>query len=126
MFARYRPIRGVQDPGLPVSTVWYVRPDELRLGSSAAPCSVRFVIFPRHQEGSATQVIPISAADATVEAVHSVMNLSLYRERALLLLAEVVGKARRFRLEGGDLDSTVEAVMELTHSGQASPSRERA
>jgi hypothetical protein len=126
MFARYRPLRGIQDPSLPLSTVWYVRPEELRAGSTAAPCSVRFVIFPRHREGATTHLTPISAADATVEALHSVMNISLYRERALLLLAEVVGKARSFRLEGDDLDSAVQAVMELTHSRQESPSRERA
>jgi len=97
-----------------VQSRWRVRADDIRPGAIGGPCELRFVIAPRYREGSATELSPMSRADAVIELWESVWNLFRYRERALRLLGEVMRGARSYRLVFGDLLEAVQAVEEVT------------
>lgn len=120
-YTSYTEIREVQDPSLPVSWTWYVRPEELRRDALAGPCKIGLVLFPQYRPGAAARETPMSPAEATVEAARQTMNLSLYRSRAVLLLAEVVGRARSFRLQSGDVSGSVRLVNELLAGSDLHP-----
>lgn len=96
---------------------WYVRPESIRSGALAGPCDVRFVIAPRYQEGSVTELTPIGKAEAIAQLWESLWNVAFYRDRALHLLTDVMTSAGGFRLVYGDLGEAVKAVKALTGSG---------
>jgi hypothetical protein len=91
-----------------------VRPEELGPGALGKPSEVRLVVAPRYQEGARTELAPMSRAAGVVELCENILNLPLYRSRALPLLARVVARARCYRLVYGDLVEGVQAIERLT------------
>ena len=107
---------GFKLPDIPTGFVngqIHLRAEDIRRRSAGAPCEVRFVIAPRYIEGAATEVVPISPAEAAVELGRNALNLSLYRARSLPVLVDLVRGARSYRLVSGSLDEAVQAVKGL-------------
>jgi hypothetical protein len=98
---------------------WHLRPDDIRAGAVAGPCSMRYVVFPRYEPGASTAVMPVSRASAVRDLMPGIFNLSMYGARALELLSDAVSSARSYRLVTGDLAAARAAVAALT-SGNGS------
>ncbi|MGH2572302.1 MAG: hypothetical protein ACRDGU_02240 [Actinomycetota bacterium] len=93
---------------------WHLRAEDLRPEALGGPCQVRYVIAPQYEAGADIRVTPMSRAEASVELARCALNLRVYRERALPLLADVSRGARAYRLRLGDLREAVEAVAGIT------------
>jgi hypothetical protein len=65
-----------------------------------------------------TSITRISKGSAAFELGRNAMNLSVYRERALPLLADLVTEAKCFHMIHGDLDEAVEAIRLVTSPDQ--------
>jgi hypothetical protein len=89
---------------------WCLRPEDIRPGALGASCEVRFVVAPRYRKGAATELAPMTPAEAVVELALNSMNLQLYRGRAFPLLADIAQGAQSYRLTSGDLGDAVRAV----------------
>lgn len=100
---------------------YHVRPEELSPVATGNPCRVGYVIVPRYEAGSPTQLEPMSKAQTILALAQSCFNLSSFGGAGLSLLAEVVGNARCYRLKMGDLGSAVRAVAWVVGRGQTSP-----
>lgn len=115
VFDHFPDLQAREDPHLPASGTWHVRPEELRPAAVARPCQLGLVIFPRYGT-TETQLTAIRLAEAVYEAARDTMNLSLYGGRALRLLADVFPNARTYRLDFRDLAEAVEVIEELAQS----------
>jgi hypothetical protein len=91
----------------------HLRPEDIRPDSVGWACDVGLIVTPRYVEGAATEVVPMTPAEAAVELGRNALNLSLYGSRALPALADVVRHARCFRMVSGDLSEAVAAVTRL-------------
>ncbi|MGH2787288.1 MAG: hypothetical protein ACRDJV_05180 [Actinomycetota bacterium] len=103
-------LRSSNDGYASLTRQWCLRPEDIRPGALGAPCEVRFVIAPRYRKGAATEIAPMTRADAVRELAMNSMNLPLYQGRALPLLADIVRGAQSYRLTSGDLGEAVRAV----------------
>ena len=92
---------------------YHLRPEDLHPAPSARPCTVALVIAPRYVEGASIELTPMTPGEAAVELGRNALNLSLYRSRALPVLADVVGGARSYRLVSGNLGEAVAVVQDL-------------
>lgn len=101
----------------------HLHPDRLRPGAIAEPCAMRFVIAHRYRAGASTSITPISSGSASLELGQNAMNLSVYRERALTLLSDLVLGAKCYRMIHGNLQEAVEAVRRVTGSDLDSPNQ---
>ena len=95
---------------------WHLRAEDIRADAHGEPCEIRYVIVPRYEQGAATAVTAMGAAETTVELARCALNLGVYRARALPLLADVAREARAYRLISGDIGDAVRTVAELTES----------
>jgi len=93
---------------------WHLRPDDIRAGAVAGPCSIRYVLFPRYEPGASTKVTPMSRAAAVRDIMPGIFNLSMYRGRALELLSDAMTTASPHSLVTGDLAAATAAVAALT------------
>ncbi len=128
IFGEFAALRAKVDGSMLLSSQWYVPPDTLRPGAARGPCSIGFVVVPRYEREAPTRLTAISPAAAVTELARNAVNLGVYRERALQLLAEVVRGARSYRLVSGDLGEAVAAITDLTGGdagGAASPGHAR-
>ncbi len=107
LFAELRPASNVARFA---ENQWHVRPRDIGSGGIGGPCDISIVVSISYREGAATEMTEMSAAAAVHELARSAMNLSFYRARALLLLAEVARRATNYRLVSGDLDGAVAAI----------------
>ena len=71
------------------------------------------MILPRYVEGSETEVLSITPAEAVAHLARSALNLPLYGARALPLLARLSRGARGYLLTPGRLDRAVSTIREL-------------
>jgi hypothetical protein len=92
----------------------WIHPADIRPGAVGVPCRIRFVIAHQYQPEATTHVIPITPAQAAMELLTNSLNLPRYRSRALPLVADVVRRARSFRMVSGNLDEAVQAIVDLT------------
>lgn len=104
-----------------IGSQWHLRPDDIRPRAMGGPCDPRFVIFPHYQRGAATELVPISRGMAVHELMSNAFNLSMYRGRALALLADSLRSSHGYRLITGDLSEAVHAVASMT-CGNGQPS----
>lgn len=107
-------LRPDEDGWPQIKRQWHLRAEDIRPGATGGPCRVRFIVASRYAPDEATGVTPMSAGGAAYELARNSLNISMYRSRALPLLAGVVRGARTFRLVSGDLDESVAAVTALT------------
>lgn len=100
---------------------WHLRAEDIRPDSLGGPCQVKYLIYPRYEEGAELSVTPMSPAEATVELARCALNLGVYKARALPLLAEVSRGAQGYRLRSGDLREAVQAIARITNSTVRTP-----
>jgi hypothetical protein len=83
---------------------WQVAPESIRPGSVAeAGCRARWIVFPRYEAGSATELRAIGRAEALVELAQSTFGFADNSEMALEQLADIVRGAECHRLSVGSL-----------------------
>lgn len=97
----------------PARLRYHFNTEDIRSGSLGAPCRVGYVIFPTYVEGAATQVQPMSRAEAAMLLVENALNFRRLRRRGFLAVATIAAEALCYRLTMGDLDSAVRTVAEL-------------
>lgn len=98
---------------------WYLPPEEIRSRAVGGPCRVGLIVLTRYQEGSDTEVTPITPAEGAFELAQNALNLSMWEGRAIPLLADVARGARTYRLVSGDLQDAVRTISKLAE--KASP-----
>lgn len=93
---------------------WFVPPDAFREGAVAPPCVPRFVIAPRYERGTATNLVEMRRSEALIRLAENSFNLPAFgARRGMEILADVVRSARCYRLTVGDLADACTTVLEL-------------
>ena len=93
---------------------WYVPPDAFREGAVAPPCSPRFVIAPRYERGTTTNLVEMRRSEALIRLAENSFNIPAFgARRSMAILADVVRSARCYRLTIGDLADASTMVHEL-------------
>ena len=80
---------------------------------SGIACPVKVIAFPQYQPNAATELLPMSRAEALVELTK---NTFAFKDRArdsLDVLAEVAGSAECYRFPIGELSRAVDLVLRL-------------
>lgn len=86
--------------------VTFISPTQIRPNAVGVSCPVRFVVFPTYKAGAASELMPMTRAQAAF-ALHRVcFNLFECHRLGLDVIADVVRDARCYRLTSGDLSST--------------------
>jgi hypothetical protein len=91
--------------------------DAIRADALGDPCRVRYVISPTYARGSSTRLEPVSRAETLFNLSRNSLNLDEFGRDGLAVLADVVRGATCFRMQVGDLDSSVNAVRTLVEAG---------
>lgn len=113
----------VRTPDRLTGAQWNVPPDELRPGCAVRTARPRLVVLPRYVAGSATELTPVTRAEALVEVLGQVFVPDRDRARDLRVLAEVLRSCECYRLVSGDLDGAVAAVRTALTRALRSPTR---
>ncbi|HXF56628.1 MAG TPA: hypothetical protein VNO34_03475 [Actinomycetota bacterium] len=93
---------------------WYVPAGRLGAGALAPPSAPRFVIAPRYVPDAATELLPLTRAEAVVLLYDQAFNAeAVGRRRALEVLAAVVRRCACYRLMVSDLDRACQLVLGL-------------
>lgn len=93
--------------------VGYVSPHEAGPNVVADPCPVRWIVFPRYDEGQEPQLYPISRAQAAMSLAGFAFNRQMFGERATSILGDVVRGARCFGMRSGPIDETCDLIESL-------------
>jgi hypothetical protein len=104
-----------------VSGEMYLPAEEIRRGAAGGPCPIHYVVFPKYQRDADTELVPLSAAEATLEIMMNLLNRHFYGGRALTVLADIARNASCFRLTTGDLGAAIEAVQTVTGAVPTGP-----
>jgi hypothetical protein len=97
-----------------------VLPEELRSGAVAKACSPGFVVAYRYQNGSETELEPMTKGEAALVLAKNVMNLPFYRSRALPVISTLAERAECYRLVTGDLTEAIDALTDLVGTSRPS------
>src|SRR5207248_10581276 len=100
--------RDEEDP-LP-ELLWHVDPTSIRPDAVAGAASLRWVVAPRYERGSATEMQLLSRSDAVQLLHRQVFNGHQVGGSGIRALVSAVSRARCARLVIGDLGSAVAAV----------------
>jgi hypothetical protein len=101
---------------------WYVPPDSFREGAVAPPCVPGFVIAPRYERGTKTNLVEMRRSEALIRLAENSFNIPAFgARRSMEILAGVVRSARCYRLTVGDLADACTMVLELLET--AHPNR---
>ena len=93
---------------------WYVPPGAFREGAVAPPCEPRFVIAPRYERGTASNLVEMRRSEALIRLAENSFNIPAFgARRSLEILADVVRSARCYRLTVGDLSDACAMVLEV-------------
>ena len=92
---------------------WHIPPDAIRAASVAAPCRIRYFVFPEYAEGATTRLTRLRRAEATIELSKNTFRFNERPRRSLEALVGAVQDADCYRLDVGDLDHAVALVSEL-------------
>jgi hypothetical protein len=92
---------------------YQVSAEDLRRGSTGAPCPISYVVLPAYRSGSATRLRPVSRAAALMRLWEQTFNRARMGGTGITTLAEVVGGAECFELPIGDLQEAVRAIQSL-------------
>lgn len=96
---------------------WQVPPDSIRDGAVAPPTRPGWIVLPRYVRDGATELVPISRADALGLLMEQGLNLHLHGRLAFERLAEVVRACRCYHLVMADLPSACDTMMTMLASG---------
>jgi hypothetical protein len=81
------------------------------LGSrEAGPVSVGRIVFPQFDAGARPELVPIPSSEATFLLTQSVLNLDVWRERALIVLTDLLRGAESLRLAAGSPQEAFELL----------------
>jgi len=98
--------------------VWPIRADDLRKGSGGDAAPLRFVIAPLYRRGQPTELLPITRAAGLAEMIHNAFNIEPFGgSRGVQLLGRLMKDVICYRLNVGDLNDAVAAVVEAVSSG---------
>jgi hypothetical protein len=117
LFPELEPAPAPGDDRAP-SDQWQVPPDSIRPDAVGTRCQARFIVFPKYEEGGATELVPLSRAAALVELATNTFEFRDHPCRSLDALAGVVEGARCFRLAVASLDDACDVVTNLV-AGEA-------
>ena len=93
---------------------WMVEPHRLGARVAAGPVSSpEVVLFPKYVAGATTQLVPVSAGEATHELCRMNFEFARHPGRNLRTAARLASTATCARLRIGDLDDAVDLVHEL-------------
>jgi len=91
----------------------FVRP--LDIGAKvAAPAEVGAVVFPTNDFEGPPRLTPIAKSEAVHRMVEGALNVSYYRERAVLLLSRIMERSPAYVLEGGAPAERADAIAQAT------------
>ncbi len=86
--------------------VGYINPASLGPNATAGVAPVRFVIFPKYEEGAVPKLESISPGRALLELAGCVFNRPTFAGDSMEVLAKTVRQSECFRLTTGELEST--------------------
>ena len=86
---------------------WPVRLDELG-GVTSPPTEIRWIVFPRFEEGAVTELRPIPRAEAIFRMSESALNLHIWAERSFPFMQRLLADHLVGELLIGDLDAGAE------------------
>lgn len=92
---------------------FHIPPEYIRPESVGAPCPVAFIVAPKYERGAATTLEPMARAEMLVLLVEQSFNISSHGSAGVRLLGRLVGGARCYRLQIGDLHEAVETIKTL-------------
>jgi hypothetical protein len=101
----------LSDGPVPIEDVRYVRLDDAV--RAAGPHETAFVVAPLYKPGAAAALTPMTAAETVVVLARNSLNISVWKGRTLLILADALRAARGFRLVYGSLGEAVEMIATL-------------
>jgi hypothetical protein len=102
----------------------HVRPDDLRPGAIGPSCPIALVVAPRYEPGAATVAEPMSRAEMLRLLLVNSPNAHRFGRRGPAILAGALRGADCYRLQVGDLEAGVRAVIDLVEvSGPRPPVR---
>lgn len=93
--------------------VAYVKPDDVRPNAIAAPCPIRFVVFPRFRGEKKPSLYPIPRAQAAFMLAGHTMNRFQYGEQATPVLCNAVQGAQCYFLETGHIEASCDLLESL-------------
>lgn len=88
---------------------WPVSLEEVG-GRDADPTPVGRIVFPEFQPGAATEIMPAGGAEVLFRFTQSCLNLNVWRERALILMRELLDTTPTFRLVVGSIPEAAELL----------------
>jgi hypothetical protein len=91
------------------ATQWQVLPPRI-----APPSPVRWIVFPTYAEGEPTELVPIRASEVVAGLARNSFNFTRNGSRWLPVLAGIAKRCAGYRLRVGDLNSAVDALVDLT------------
>ena len=94
-----------------------VPPSALRPGCIGATSAVAFVVSPRFEAGSQTELHPVPRAEMLSLLLEQTFNLEVVGGRGVERLAEVLRDAACYRMTVGDLDAAVGLIEDLMRAG---------
>jgi hypothetical protein len=96
---------------------WQVAPDAIRPGAASGPCTARWIVFPRYEEGARTELVPITRGEALVELAKNTFAFRDHSREYLDQLDVVVRACDCHRLTVGTLADAVACIEELVAHG---------
>jgi len=93
---------------------WFVEPHQLGARARTAPVpGPEVVLFPKYVAGARTEMVPVSAAEATHELARMTFRFAQHPRRNLDVAAHLARTATCARLRIGDLEEAVELVHQM-------------
>jgi hypothetical protein len=99
----------------------HVVADELRAGSTGSSCEIGWVVTLSRRAGARTTLEPLSRGDALAALAKNSFNLHRLGARGIHTLGSVVRGATALRLEVGDLQEAVKAILGLVGTAGSEP-----
>ncbi len=92
---------------------WQVAPTAIRADAVGGSCRARLVVFPKYVEDGATELAPLSRAQALLDLAKNTFSFNQQSRFALEELTRVVHACDCYRLTVGTLDDAVACIEEL-------------
>ena len=103
-------LRSMEQPKEPMTNRRPVTLGQLG-GRAGNPAPVRWIVFPSFDPGARTELLPMGKSEAVFRlTTESVLNLDIWRERALLLARDLIDDAAVARLVVGSADEAVDLL----------------
>lgn len=114
LFPELQP-RAAPGDASPAEGQWQVPAAAIRPDALGHPCTARFVIFPRYEDGAVTRLTPVARAEALVELARNTFEFNERPRQALDVLAEIVRGAECYRIAVGSHSEACELIGSLAN-----------